>query len=325
MIARRIVLASLFAAGIGLAAVGPAAAQPYPNHPIRMIVPFPPGGPIDTMARLTAQQLTMRLGQQTVVENRPGAGSTIGQKVVAAADPDGYTLMFGSSGSLGVAPALYPNLHLEPLKMYAPVASVALLPHVMVVPNSVPAKTVKEFVAYAKANPGKLNYGAGLGTPPHLLSTLFKVKAGIDVVFIPYKGAAASITDMLGGRTQYTIDGLVSLYPLIKDGKLRALGIARGERWPALPDVPTLPESGFPDFVIDAWTGVVAPAGTPPDIVAKLNRAINDGLKSPEMKTGLERFSAIAKPGSPQDFTAFMQSELPKWAGLVKLSGATAN
>ena len=154
------------------------------------------------------------------------------------------------------------------------------------------------------------------------MSTLFKVKAGIDVVFIPYKGAAASITDMLGGRTQYTIDGLVSLYPLIKDGKLRALGIARGERWPALPDVPTLPESGFPDFVIDAWTGVVAPAGTPPDIVAKLNRAINDGLKSPEMKTGLERFSAIAKPGSPQDFTAFMQSELPKWAGLVKLSGA---
>jgi tripartite-type tricarboxylate transporter receptor subunit TctC len=208
--------------------------------------------------------------------------------------------------------------------LFAPVASVSLLPHVFVVAPSVPAKSVEEFVAYAKANPGKLNYGAGLGTPPHLLSTLLKVKAGIDVTYIPYKGSAASITDLLAGQTHFTIDGLLGLYPLVKEGKVRALGIARAERWPALPAVPTLVESGFPDFTHDAWTGVVAPAGTPRDVVDILNRAINDGLQSAEMKANLIRFSAIAKPGTPQDFAAFMQSELPKWAALVKLAGATA-
>jgi len=188
----------------------------------------------------------------------------------------------------------------------------------------VPAKTVAEFVAYAKANPGKLNFGAGLGTPPHLLSTQLKVKADIDVAFIPYKGAAASITDLLAGQTHFTIDGLLVLYPLIKEGKLRALGIARGERWPALPDVPTLPESGFPDFIHGAWTGVVAPAGTPPDIVNMLNRAIIESLASSAMKENLAKFNAIAKPGTPQDFAAFLRSELTKWAELVKIAGATA-
>jgi tripartite-type tricarboxylate transporter receptor subunit TctC len=189
----------------------------------------------------------------------------------------------------------------------------------------VPAKTVQEFVAYAKANPGKLNYGAGLGTPPHLLSTLLKVKAGIDVTYIPYKGSAASITDLLAGQTHFTIDGLVGLYPLIKEGKVRALGIARAQRWPALPEVPTLVESGYPDFTIDAWTGVVAPAGTPASVVDTLNRAINAGLQTPQMKDNLARFSAIAKPGTAQDFRAFIASELPRWAALVKLSGATAD
>ena len=208
--------------------------------------------------------------------------------------------------------------------MFTPVASVSLLPHVLVVGPSVPAKTVQEFVAYAKANPGKLNYGAGLGTPPHLLSTLLKAKAEIDVTYIPYKGSAASITDLLAGQTHFTIDGLLGLYPLIKEDKVRALGIARAERWPALPQVPTLVESGFPDFTHDAWTGVVAPAGTPADVVNTLNRAINEGLQSPEMKENLARFSAIAKAGTPQDFAAFMRSELPKWAELVKLAGATA-
>jgi tripartite-type tricarboxylate transporter receptor subunit TctC len=208
--------------------------------------------------------------------------------------------------------------------LFAPVASVSLLPHVFVVAPSVPAKSVQEFVAYAKANPGKLNYGAGIGTPPHLLSTLLKVKAGIDVTYIPYKGSAASITDLLAGQTHFTIDGLLGLYPLVNEGKVRALGIARAERWPALPTVPTLVESGFPDFTHDAWTGVVAPAGTPRNVVDTLNRAINDGLQSAEMKENLIRFSAIAKAGTPQDFAAFMRSELPKWAELVKLAGATA-
>src|SRR5262249_5510620 len=246
MMMRRIVLLSVLAACCAFAA-GPAASQQYPSRIIKMIVPFPPGGPIDTMGRLVAHQLSTRLGQEVVVENRPGAGSTLGSKAAAAAEPDGYTLLFGSSGSLAVAPALYAKLGLDPLKLFVPVASVSLLPHVLVVGPSVQANTVQEFVAYAKANPGKLNYSAGLGTPPHLLSTLLKAKAGIDVIFIPYKGSAASVTDLLAGQTDFTIDGLVGLYPLIKENKLKALAMARAERWPALPQVPTLVESGFPD------------------------------------------------------------------------------
>jgi tripartite-type tricarboxylate transporter receptor subunit TctC len=313
---RSLVLSSL------AASITSAAAQAYPSRPIRMIVPFPPAGPIDTMARLLGQQLSARFGQQVVIDNRPGAGSMLGTKAAAGAEPDGYTLLFCSSGSLAVAPALYSNYDLDILNAFVPVSAVALLPHMLVVANSVPAKTVAELIAYAKANPGKLNYGAPLGTPPHLLSTLFKTKAGIDVVYVPYKGSAASLTDLLSGQTQFTIDGLTGLFPLIQDGKLRPLAIARAHRWPELPDVPTLVESGFPDFTIDAWTGVAAPAGTPAAIVDALSRAINESLDSAEAKAGLARFSAIAQTGSPQEFAAWIASELPKWAAIVKLSGA---
>lgn len=322
MMTRRSVLASIAALVLSAA---PALAQSYPTHPIRMIVPFPPGGPIDTMGRMVAQDLSKRLGQQVIVDNRAGAGSTLGTKAAAAAEPDGYTLLFGSSGSLAVAPALYTSLDVDPLKAFTPVARVALLPHVFVVSNALPVKTVKEFVDYAKARPGKLNFGAGLGTPPHLLTTLLVTKAGIDAVYVPYKGAAASITDLLAGRTQFTIDALTTLYPLIKGGKVRALAIARGERWPTLPDVPTLVESGYPDFTIDAWTAVEAPAGTPTAIVDKINAAINEGLKSPESAATLAKFSAIAEPGSPADFGKFLASEMPRWAALVKLAGAKAD
>jgi tripartite-type tricarboxylate transporter receptor subunit TctC len=318
MIARRTLLASIGA----LAFAGPAAAQSYPARPIRMIVPFPPGGPIDTMGRMVANDLSGRLGQQVIVDNRPGAGSTLGTKMAAAAEPDGYTLLFGSSGSLAVAPALYTTGDVDPLKAFVPVAKVALLPHVFVVSNELPAKSVKELIAYAKQHPGQLNFGAGLGTPPHLLGTLFKSKADIDVVYVPYKGSANSVTDLMAGRVQFMIDGLITLYPLIRDAKIRAIAIARAERWPTLPDVPTLVESGFPDFTIDAWTGVGAPAGTPAAIVAKLNAAINDGLRAPESKATLAKFSAIADTGTPADFGAFLAHEIPRWAELVKLAGA---
>jgi tripartite-type tricarboxylate transporter receptor subunit TctC len=297
------------------------AQQNYPDRPIRLIVPFPPGGPIDTMARLVGEELSASVGK-VVVENRAGGGSTIGTKYVAAAEPDGYTLLFGSSGSLAVAPALYSSLDIDPRKAFVPVATVALLPHVFVVNLDVPANTIAEFVAYAKANPGKVNFGAGLGTPPHLLSTLFKTDAKIDVVYIPYNGSAQSVTDLLGGRTQFTIDGLVTLYPLIKAGKLRPLAIARAQRWPALPDVPTLVESGYPDFVLDAWTGVVAPAGTPAPIVEKLNAAINAGLKSTEAEQSLAKFSAVANLGTPDDFNKFLADQIAKWGAIVKLADA---
>jgi tripartite-type tricarboxylate transporter receptor subunit TctC len=324
MIGRRALLANGIALGVAFGAgiATHAHAQTYPDKPIKMIVPFPPGGPIDTMARLTGQDLSTRLGQQVIVENRPGAGSTIGYKAAAAADPDGYTLLFGSSGSLGVAPALYPSQDIDPLKHFTPVATTSLLPHVMVVGPGVPANTVAEFIAYAKANAGKLNYGAGLGTPPHLLSTLFKTQAGLDVTYVPYKGSAPSVTDLLGGQTHFTIDGMLILIPQVKAGKFRALAVARPERWPDLPNVPTFVESGFPDLIIDAWTGVVAPKGTPAPVVAKLNAAINEGLKTNEIKAALAKFSALPKAGSPQDFEAFLREQLPKWASMVKLAGA---
>ena len=322
MASRRSVLTAVAAAVAAPAlAVSARAQQNYPDRPIRLIVPFPPGGPIDTMARLVAEELSGSVGK-VVVENRAGGGSTIGTKYVAAAAPDGYTLLFGSSGSLAVAPALYSSLDIDPRRAFVPIATVALLPHVFVENLDVPAKTVAQFVAYAKANPGKINFGAGLGTPPHLLGTLFKTEAHIDVVYIPYNGSAQSVADLLGGRTQFTIDGLVTLYPLIKAGKVRPLAVARAERWPALPDVPTLAESGYPDFVLDAWTGVVAPAGTPTAVVAKLNAAINAGLQTPAAQASLAKFSAIAHTGTPDEFKKFLADQMHKWGAVVKLAGA---
>jgi tripartite-type tricarboxylate transporter receptor subunit TctC len=320
MIGRRMLLSVV--AALGIAAATDVRAQTYPDKPIRLIVPFPPGGPIDTMARLAGKFITDSVGQQVVIENRPGAGSTIGSKAVAASPPDGYTLLFGSSGSLAVAPSLYVNAGIDPAKMFSPISSFALLPHIVVVSEEVPAKTVAEFIAYAKANPGKLNYGAGLGTPPHLLSTLFKIKAGIDVTYVPYQGAAQSVIDLVAGRNHYTIDGTVILMPQVRAGKLRAIATGRSERWPELPDVPTMVEQGFPDFTLDAWTGVVAPAGTPEPIIARLNAAINAGLNSPETKATLDRFSSIAKIGTPQEFGAFIAEQGQRWGALVKLTGA---
>ena len=321
MISRRMLLSGAAAIGVGTI-TGARAQAAYPDKPIKMIVPFPPGGPIDTMARLAGKFITDSLGQQVIIENRPGAGSTIGSKAAAASPPDGYTLMFGSSGSLAVAPSLYVNAGIDPLKMFAPVATFALLPHVMAVPEQVPAKTVAEFVAYAKANSGQINYGAGLGTPPHLLSALFSSKAGINATYVPYQGAAQSVTDMLAGRTHYSIDGTVILMPHIKSGKLRAIAMGRSERWPEIPGVPTLTESGYPDFTIDAWTGVVAPHGTPEAILAKLNDAIGTGLKTNEAKTALDRFSSIATISTPPQFGAFMAEQIQRWGALVKLAGA---
>jgi tripartite-type tricarboxylate transporter receptor subunit TctC len=320
MISRRTLLSG--AAAFSVVPATALRAQSYPDKPIKMIVPFPPGGPIDTMARLAGKFITDSVGQQVVVENRPGAGSTIGSKAAAAAPPDGYTLMFGSSGSLATAPSLYVNAGIEPLKMFAPIATFALLPHLMVVSEQVPARTVAEFVAYAKANPGKVNYGAGLGTPPHLLGALFANKAGIDATFVPYQGAAQSVIDLVAGRNHYTIDGTVILMPQVKAGKLRPIGMARAERWPELPNVPTLVEQGFPDFTIDAWTGLVAPHGTPEPIVAKLNAAINTGLKTAEAKTALDRFSSLPKASTPAEFGAFIADQGQRWGALVKLAGA---
>jgi tripartite-type tricarboxylate transporter receptor subunit TctC len=317
---RSFVLAVTALCGV-LNAVGPAQAQSYPTRPIKMIVPFPPGGPIGTTARLVAEQISSRLGQPVVVEDRPGAGATIGMAAAAAAEPDGYTLLFGSSGSLAVSPALYPNIKYDPVKSFTPVAMVSIGALLFVVNPTLPAATVNDYVAYAKANPGKLNYGAGLGTPPHVGWGLLKTMVGTDLVFIPYKGAAPAITDLLANQTQLIIDAPGSLLPHVEAGKLRALAVTTPQRVSYLPDVPTMVESGYPDFVMTFWTGVLVPAGTPQAIVSRLNGVINESLQSPELRASLAKFRVEPKPGSPDDFGKFVAAEVQKWGGVIKAAG----
>ena len=321
MIGKSLVLCAVAAIGLALSVV-PTPAQSYPEKPIKLIVPFPPGGPMDTLARFMAQPLSERLGQSIFIENRPGAGATIGTRSVATAEPDGYTLLFGSSGSLAISPALYSNLDYDPIASFTPVATFSTLQQLMVVRPDIPADSVAEFIAYAKGRPGKLNYGASLATPPHLLSTLFKVKAGIDSTYVPYKGSAPAVTDLLAGVTHWTIDGIPILAPLVKAGKLRPLAVASTQRWGEMPQIPTMVEVGFPDVALDAWTGIVAPVGTPPAIVNKLNAMINDGLVGENVKGALAKLGALPKITSPTEFAAFIKAEMPKWAYAVKLSGA---
>jgi tripartite-type tricarboxylate transporter receptor subunit TctC len=236
--------------------------------------------------------------------------------------PDGYTLLFGSSGSLAVAPALYSTLDYDPVTSFGPVAQVAIMQQLMVIRPDIPANTVAEFVDYAKARPGKLSYGAAIATPPHLMSTMFKVKSGIDSLYVPYKGSAPSVTDLLGGVTHWTIDGIPTVAPFAKDGRLRALAVASTERWSEMPHIPTMLEEGFPDVTLNVWAGVVAPAGTAPAIVSKLNALINEALAGEEIKPALAKLGAVPKTGSPAEFAAFIKAEVPKWAYAVKVAGA---
>jgi len=321
----RFLLSAIVVAGIGLTAGLPAPAQSYPTKPVKMIVPFPPGGPIDVMGRLVAERMTAALGQSVIIENRPGAGATIGSRAVAAAEPDGYTLLFGSSGSLAVTPALLKNAGYDPIKNFVPVAMVSSGALLLAVHPGLPARTVKELVDHAKANPGKLNYGSGLGTPPHIAWGLFTLTTGTNVVYIPYKGAAPAITDLIAGQMHFIIDAPGVLLPHVQSGKLRALAVTSPTRMAALPDVPTMVESGYPDYVMTFWTGVVAPAGTPAAIVDKLNATINAALKTQDMQASLARFRVEPKPGTPQDFGSFIASESKKWAGVIQAAGIKAD
>jgi tripartite-type tricarboxylate transporter receptor subunit TctC len=303
----------------------PARAATYPDRLIKLIVPFSAGGPVDVMARLVGQYLSAKLGQPVVVEDRPGVGGTLASKLVAAAEPDGYTLLFASAGSLAISPSLYKNIGYDPIAGFAPVAMVANHPLAMVVHPSVPAQSVKELVAYAKANPGKLNYGAPTGTPPHLMGELFRSLAGIDIVFVPYKGAAPALTDLLAGRTQMTILSTAVIVPPILDHRLRALAVTSTARWHELPDVPTMAEAGFAGFPQGSWTAVVAPAGTPSAVVARLNATINEGLRTSELRDGLTRLGAEIKIDTPQQLGALMVEESRKWAEVAKSAGVAVN
>jgi len=314
---RQILLMAIAAACIGLDPVG-AGAQPYATRPIKLIVPFPAGGPPDTIARLVADRMSSRLGQTVVIDNRPGGGATVGTRTAALAEPDGYTLLFASTTSLSIGPALFKNLDYDPVKSFAPVAAVSIGSMVVAVSATVPVKTLPELVAYAKANPGKLHNGAGVASPPHIAWGLFTLTTGTDIVFVPYRGMAQAMTDLVSGQIQMMIDGIGSLLPHIRDGKARAVAVTGTARSPDLPGVPTMIESGYPDYRLTFWTGVLAPAGTPPAFVGKLNAAINEGLQTPDMRESLAKFNVEPNVTSPQEFSAFLAAEARKWAEVVK-------
>jgi tripartite-type tricarboxylate transporter receptor subunit TctC len=297
-------------------------AQSYPTRSIKLVVPFGPGGPTDVSARIVAQVVQSGLGLSVVIENRPGAGGAIGTKSVANADPDGGTLLIGTSATLGVVPALMKNPGYDPIKSFAPVAKVADSTLVLVVPANLPAASVQDFVAYAKANPGKLSFAsAGVGNQTQLLAELFKSKAGLDIVHVPYKSGAEMVTAILGEQVQMAFPDVSILIPLIREGKLKALAVTSAKRHPQLPDVPTMIESGIPDYIMTFWSGVVAPAGTPAEIVDRLNTAINDGLTSAAVRDNLAKVGAEASPGSPRDFADFNAAETRKWSAVAKMAG----
>jgi tripartite-type tricarboxylate transporter receptor subunit TctC len=315
------VLSALLAAGFGLSAIAPAMAQSYPSKPIKLVVPFPPGGPTDTIARLIGQHMEKSLGQTIVVENRPGAGGTIGANAVATAPADGDTLLVGSTTTLSISPHLYKNIGYDPEKGLVMVATVSTGAMVLAVSPSVPANNVKELIARAKANPGKLNFGAAIASPPHLAGELFKSMTGVDVVYVPYRGAAPAVTDLLGGRLQFMIDAIGTLKPHIESGKLKAFAVTGDERDPALPKVPTMIEAGVPGYELDFWVGIATAAGVPEDIIARLNTVINEGLQSPAVKTAMAKFSISPNVLSPQEAAAFMEREREKWGKIAKEAG----
>jgi tripartite-type tricarboxylate transporter receptor subunit TctC len=263
------------------------------------------------------------LGQPFVIENRPGgAGGTVGAKSVAVAEPDGYTLLFSSPGPLVTAAAVYKNLDYDPVKNFAPIAMLIYAPQMLVVHPSVPAKTFAEFVAYAKANPGKITFGSsGYGTQPHILGEMLKHAAGIKLVHIPYRGAGQSVTDLLAGQVQMIFETTAILLPHVQGDRLRALAVATETRSPMLPHVPTTAESGYPKILASFWSGLLAPAGTPAAIVDKLNATVNEILKSKEAQDGLARLGAEAKIGAPKDFAAFIAAETPRWAAIANETG----
>src|ERR1700722_13357014 len=304
---------TLLAAAFATCLVVAADAQPYPSRPIKMIVPFPPGGPIDVMARVVVQRLSVSLGQ-VIIDNRPGAGGTLGSRAAAMAEPDGYTLLFGSSTTLAAAPSLYANAGYDPLKSFVPVAMISRVPFVLAVAPHVRAHPVAELAALAKASPGKLNFGAPTGTLPHLTGELFKLRAGIDIVHIPYRGAASAINDMLSGQMDMAFEPVSVMVGHVREGKVVPLAVTSATRSPELPDVPTMIESGYAGFVSASWTGVVAPAGTPPEVVTKINRAISESFRSKEAADGLARLGAEPNFGTPESFGATNAAEIPRWA-----------
>jgi tripartite-type tricarboxylate transporter receptor subunit TctC len=314
-------LVGIVALGFWLNAPAPARAQSLVQRPIKIVVPSTAGSPNDVLARLIAEQLSERLRQPVIVDNRPGAGTTLGMKAVAGAIPDGNTLLFIST-SLVIDPVMYKMADYDPVKVFAPIATVASTSWMLVVPAGVPAGSVADLIAYAKANPGKLNFGYALGTASQLIGELFKRSTGTDITGIPYKGGTGVVADMLGGRVQIYFGTPATILPLIREGKLKPLAVSSTTRSAQLPAVPTMIESALPDLSLTLWMGILAPAGTPTSVVDRLNGAINESLSSTRLAASMTELGFEAKIGSPHDFAAFIAGEAPKWSAIVRESGA---
>ncbi len=314
-IARRRWLQSALACAAGAAP----AAWAQSAKPIRLIVPFTPGGSSDILARTLAPKLAAALGVNVIVDNKPGAGGSLGATEAAKADADGNTLLMGHSGTLAVNPALYPKLAYDAVKSFAAVAWVARVPNVLVVNANAPARTLKDFIAMVKARPGQTTFSSGgNGSAAHITFEFLKLRAGLFMLHIPYRGTAPSVTDLIAGQVDATFTGAPAVLPHVKSGRLRALAVSSAQRIPALPDVPTVAERGYPGFEADQWYGVVAPAGTPAAVVARLNAEINKALTLPEVAQQMAVEGALPMPGTPQAFAALIQRELPRWAQVVK-------
>ena len=295
----------------------------YPTHPVKLVVPFPPGGPLDVTGRAIAQKLTEAWGQSVVVDNRPGAGGNIGADLVAKSPPDGYTILMGALSTHAVNPSLYAKMPYDAVRDFAPITLVAITPNVLVVNPSLPVRSVQELIAYAKANPNKLSFGSGSnGSAGHLAGELFKADTGTDIVHVPYKGAAPAMQALLAGDTQLMFDNLASAMPQVKAGKLRALAVTTAVRSKLVPDLPTMAEAGLAGFDISTWFGLFAPTGTPADVIAKWNAEVTKILDSPEMRERLNAQGAEPALTTPAQFAAFIASEIPKYARIVKISGA---
>ncbi|WP_444815072.1 Bug family tripartite tricarboxylate transporter substrate binding protein [Variovorax brevis] len=299
-------------------------ADGFPDKPIMLVIPFPPGGPTDAMARTLAAEMKDRLGQPMIVENRAGAGGNIGAEYVARATPDGQTLLFGTSGPLAINSSLYRKINYDPAKSFAPVIQVGHLPNILVVNPSVPANNVKELIAYAKAHPGKLSYASsGNGASSHLAGVMFNEMTGSDLQHIPYKGTGPALTDLLGGQVSMSFTDVLTAMPYVKSGKLRALGVTTAARSQAMPEVPTVAEQGVPGYDVSVFFGIVAPAGTPPDRVAKLNKAFVEVLATPKVKQLFAAQGLEPAPSStPEQLGKFIGTQTAKWAVVVKQSGA---
>ena len=307
------------------AAVTEAHAQGYPSRPIRLVVPFPPGGSTDILARALGQKLAENLGQPIVIDNRPGAGGSIGADAAAKAAPDGHTLMMGHLGTLAVNPSIYKNLPYDPVKSFTPVSLMAIVPSVLVVNPRVPAASAAELITYARANPGKLTYGsAGAGSTSHLTTEYFKLSTGTDILHVPYKGIGPMLTDLISGQISMGLNGAPAVMPHVNSGRLRALAVSGLKRLDSLPQIPTLDEAGVKGFDASGWYGIVAPAGTPRSIVTKLNAEIRRITRTPDLRARLDNEGAIPAPGSPEEFAAFIASEIARWGAVLKRAGIEA-